>query len=253
MRPTRRLVVVLHDAAPATWADCERVRECVREIAPLPITWLAVPRYHGAARDARFEAALDAALARGDELALHGFTHRDEGLPQGAIDRLRRRFYTAGEGEFAALSRGAAAHRIALGRRWFEACGWPLAGFVAPAWLMSPGTLEALDAQGFEYTCTLSRIVSLASRTSLHSQAIVYSTRAAWRRAASLGWNAALAQLQRARPLLRFELHPRDARHAPVRRSWMRLLEAALREREATTLREAARALVAPGVLRESM
>jgi len=242
----RRLVVVLHDAAPATWAGCERLRRCVHAVAPVALTWLIVPRRHGAPPDARFEAALDAARSRGDELALHGWTHRDDadgGRPGGPIDYARRRWYTAGEGEFAALSQSAASERLRLGRQWFEACGWPLAGFVAPAWLMSPGTWDALDALGFEYTCTLSRLVALPSRVGLASQSIVYSTRAAWRRALSLGWNAALARAQRTRALLRFELHPGDAEHAAVRRSWMRLLERALREREAVTLQEAAREL----------
>jgi predicted deacetylase len=241
-------VVVLHDAAPATWSACERLRRCVRAVAPVPLTWLAVPRRHGAPRDARFEAALDAARSQGDELALHGWTHRDDagGRPRGPIDYARRRWYTAGEGEFAALSRAAASERLRLGRQWFEASGWPLAGFVAPAWLMSPGTWDALDAAGFEYTCTLSRIVALPSRASLASRSIVYSTRAAWRRALSRGWNAALARAQRTRPLLRFELHPGDAEHAALRRSWMRLLERALREREAVTLREVARSLPLP-------
>ena len=122
-----------------------------------------------------------------------------------------------------------------------------LHGFVAPAWLTSAGTWAALDELGFGYACTLSRLVALPSRRSLRAQSLVYSTRAAWRRALSLGWNEAVARVERSRPLLRFELHPADAEHASVRRSWMRLLDAALREREAVTLSQAVqRLLVAP-------
>jgi predicted deacetylase len=216
----------------------------VHEIAPVPLTWLAVPRYHGAPRDAAFEAALGERLAHGDELALHGWCHRDEATATGVFDRWRRTVYTAGEGEFAALPRAEAARRLRDGRAWFEAQGWPLHGFVAPAWLTSAGTWAALDELGFGYTCTLSRLVALPSRRSLHAQSLVYSTRAAWRRALSLGWNAAVARVERSRPLLRLELHPSDAEHAAVRRSWMRLLAAALREREAVTLSQAVRRLL---------
>ena len=63
-----------------------------------------------------------------------------------------------------------------------------------------------------------------------------YSTSTAWRRQASLGWNAAVAAALRSNPLLRMELHPRDVEHAAIRRSWQRLLEKHLVDREAVTL-----------------
>lgn len=239
------VAVVIHDAAPPTRAACDRVLACVRRIAPLPVTVLAVPRYHGGPADAGFERWLDARLAGGDELALHGFSHRDDGRPRGLVDHLRRRWYTAGEGEFADLSCAEALRRLALGRDWFGERGWPLYGFVAPAWLMSDGAWRALAALGFDYTCTLSRLVALSPRRELRSRSLVYSTRAGWRRALSLPWNAVVAASQRRRPLLRFELHPADADHAAIRRAWMRLLDAALEGREAVTLREAARRLTA--------
>lgn len=241
---TPAVAVVVHDAAPATQAACERLLACVRQVAAVPVTLLAVPRYHGAPSDTAFEAWLGAALARGDELALHGFTHRDDGRPRSLTDYARRRWYTAGEGEFAALSQDAATARLHAGWQWFAAHGWPLHGFVAPAWLMSKGTWDALQTTDFEYTCTLGSMVALPQRTRLQSQSIVYSTRSAWRRALSLPWNAALAQCQRHRPLLRFELHPHDADHAAVRRAWMRLLERALAQRQPVTLRQAARILM---------
>jgi hypothetical protein len=68
------------------------------------------------------------------------------------------------------------------------------------------------------------------------SQSVVYSTSNAWRRRTSLLWNAAVARLERGNPLLRIELHPRDADYADVRRSWQRVLERALRDRRAVTV-----------------
>ena len=70
---------------------------------------------------------------RGDELALHGCTHRDDGAPQGWLDGLRRSHYTRGEGEFWSLSRREALARMDIGIDWFARNGWPLSGFVAPA------------------------------------------------------------------------------------------------------------------------
>ena len=136
----RWLCVSLHDVAPATLPHCLKVLEAVREVANIPLTLLVVPAYHGAASaQPDFECAMSAQLAAGNELALHGYSHKDPGVPSSVADWLRRRVYTAGEGEFWALSEKEADDRLTLGRRWFDANGWPLAGFVAPAWLLGRG------------------------------------------------------------------------------------------------------------------
>jgi predicted deacetylase len=233
------LSVILHDVAPATLPGCERVLRCLGEIAPLPVTLLAVPCYHGQRATPALEEWLDEANAHGDELALHGYMHRDDGRPRGLVDHALRRWYTAGEGEFAAISVTEARERLQAGRQWFLSRRWPLHGFVAPAWLMNAPTFRLVRDLGFEYTCTLTRVVSMRERRSLSSPSLVYSTRAAWRRALSLPWNEALARLSDTRPLLRLELHPADADHRGVRRSWMHLLERALARRRVATLHDA--------------
>ena len=102
----------------------------------------------------------------GDELSLHGWTHRDDGRPAGWLDGLRRSHYTRGEGEFWSLTQDEAAARIAAGRAWFDANGWTAHGFVAPAWLLGPGAWAALRAAspGFAYTSTLRHIHRLPRR-----------------------------------------------------------------------------------------
>lgn len=234
------LAVVLHDAAPATWPACERVLRAVESVASVPVSILAVPRWHHAAPEAPFERRLEQRLTRGDELVLHGYTHVDDGRPRGIVDRVRRRWYTAGEGEFSALPRDEAACRLQAGVRWFEDRGWPLHGFVAPAWLMSAGTWQALEAFDFRYTCTLRHLHLLPGRSAVASRALVYSTRSAWRRAVSRPWNRVTAWTESSRALLRLELHPHDADHAALRASWMRLLARFVQERRAVTLADAA-------------
>ncbi|MGZ5251893.1 MAG: hypothetical protein ACXWIQ_15890, partial [Caldimonas sp.] len=49
-------------------------------------------------------------------------------------------------------------------------------------------------------------------------------------------WNPLVARLERGNPLLRIELHPRDADFAAVRRSWQTILAQALRDRRALTV-----------------
>ena len=230
------LCVVLHDVADANLAACERVVRAIEAVAPIPLTHLAVPCYHGTPAAAPAEAWLSHRSSNGDEIALHGWSHRDEGTPRGFVDRLRRQHYTRSEGEFWALDAEQAATRLAAGRAWFERQGWPLAGFVAPAWLMGAGAWEALRRDRFGYASTLRHIHLLPSGETITSQSLVYSTSSAWRRASSVVWARMVAASLASNPVVRIELHPRDADHAAVRRSWQRLLERHLRDRDALTV-----------------
>ncbi len=133
----RTLCIVLHDVAPGTWGACRRLLAALDRIAPgAPVTHLAVPRYHGQPRDPAFEAWLQARAQCGDEVALHGFTHRDERPANGFIDHVRRRHYTRSEGEFSDLPYDEAHARIDAGMRWLHELGIEAKGFVAPAWLL---------------------------------------------------------------------------------------------------------------------
>ena len=240
--------IVLHDAAPSTGEACARTLAAVRQVAgDAPVTILAVPRYHGEMPSARFEAWLGERAARGDELALHGCTHRDDGAAQGAIDSLRRSHYTRGEGEFWSLTREEALARIDVGLEWFARNRWPLAGFVAPAWLLGPGARAAVRERPFEYTATLRQLIELPNEAVVTSQSIVYSTSSGWRRRVSLAWNACVDLAERTNPVLRIELHPRDADFPAVRRSWQRILARALHRRQPATLAEFMRRVRRPG------
>ena len=232
----RFVCVVLHDVASATRAACMRTLAAVAAVGDVPTTLLVVPRHHGEPATPELVDWLRLRSGKGDELALHGWSHRDELASVGFVDRLRRQVYTRGEGEFWALSEREATRRIEAGIAWFRGHGFPLAGFVAPAWLLGSGAWQALAMQRFEYTATLRELVHLPGRRAVTSQSIVYSTSNAWRRQCSLLWNGVVSLLERRNPLLRIELHPRDADFAPVRRSWQRALAHALRDRRAVTV-----------------
>ena len=227
------LSVTLHDVAPATQARCERLIAEVQRLGDLAFTLLVVPRYHHQPATPAFERWIERRLRGGDELALHGLTHLDEAPPgRQVLDRLRRRWYTAGEGEFAAIDRATAEERLAAGRDWFARRGWPLRGFVAPAWLLGEGAWRALRAARFDYTCTIRHLVviqpgQVAALPALEAWSIVYSTRAAWRRPVSRLWNEAVARRHRRRPWMRFELHPGDVEYPSVRAAALRLIGAA--------------------------
>lgn len=238
----RTLCISLHDVAPATWPACQRVLDAVTAATDTRtrLALLIVPCYRGvdSARDRHFLRAVEARAAAGDELVLHGYTHVDEQAPRGwglPLDRMRRRVYTAGEGEFSALARDEALRRIELGLAWFGARGWPVRGFVAPAWLMSRAARAVLYDTPLDYASTRAELLLLPSREAMMAPSLVYSTRSAWRRRLSLQFNRALAAANQQREVLRLALHPADAQHAEVRASWQGLLQAALRSRAVRT------------------
>jgi predicted deacetylase len=219
--------VSVHDVAPHTWTACQRLLEAVRPVGA-PITWLVTPHHHRRTRidaDPAFVAALRARVAAGDEIALHGYYHVDDALPpRSPTAWFERRVLTAGEGEFAALTCAAAESRIASGLALLVTVGLAPTGFVAPAWLMSPGTRRALRTSGLAYACSRDALLPLPDGPPVVAPSLVWSARSAWRRRASLVWNRArLVRCARA-PLLRVALHPADAEHPQVLRAWTELM-----------------------------
>lgn len=237
MKP--RLCIAIHDVAPATWPACARLIAMLQALGAPPATLLVVPDWHrrGAIdADAAFRQAIDARVGRGDEIALHGHVHLDEApAPCTPLAWLRRRVLTAGEGEFAALSRDESARRIEAGRQRLAACGWHARGFVAPAWLLGEGARAALAHSTFAWTSTQARLERIDNGLCIAAPVIGASARAAWRRYASRAWLRIAASAWSDVPLLRIALHPADAVHADLLDAWRSLLIELLRQREPST------------------
>ena len=251
MPPTeaKALCVSIHDVAPDTWQDCARLREAVRAVADIPLTWLVVPRYHGRAPAApAMEQALGAMLAQGHELALHGYTHLDSAAPgHGLRSRFLRTVYTQREGEFAAIGEDEARQRIALGLAWFAARGWPVRGFVPPAWLLGEAAWRVLREFPFEYTTTMGRFHWLQTGKSLWSPSLVYAARNASGRLLSPRVAGAMASLLAPAPLVRLSLHPPDAHYPALVRHAQHLVERLLTDRQPCTKGDFARAFIGAG------
>jgi uncharacterized protein len=234
-----RLCISLHDVAPATLADCRRVLDFLDSLHAGPVALLVVPDYHGrgrADRDSHFVSFVESRLRRGDEIVLHGLRHLDASPPgQGFRDWFERRIYTAGEGEFARLDAEAARAKLMRGLAILRAAGWQPRGFVAPAWLMSAGTLEALEDLPLEYCTTRTQVVVLRSGARIAAPSLAVSTRSPGRRAASLAWNMALLQHSGHQPVLRAALHPADLRYPSMRALWRRLLVPQISARRVVT------------------
>ena len=206
---------------------------------------LVIPDYHHRApivADTRFRRALDQRVAEGSELVLHGMFHLDEAPPpRGPVDFFRRRLLTRSEGEFAALPQAEAARRIADGVALFANMGWPLSGFVPPAWLMNVQSRKALasGAYPFRYVSVRGGLFRLPEWHYVRTANLCYSATNVARRAYS---RVAIAhELARARDgkrLLRITLHPQDAREAVVLRHWEQLIGRVQSTHHLTTKRD---------------
>ncbi|WP_095181462.1 DUF2334 domain-containing protein [Pseudomonas sp. Irchel 3F6] len=229
----KAVCLVLHDVAPSTWADYQPFVEAVDALGDVPMTWLVVPDFHRHdALDANpaFRRVLDARVARGDELALHGYYHDDqEPMPNTPRDWFMRRVYTH-EGEFYRLSREAALARLHAGLDMFQRFDWPVHGFVAPAWLMSDGTRQALRELPLSYTSDPQHLYRLPDFSAIDAPGLVWSARSAWRRGLSKIVSDQREQRWREASVIRLGLHPVDMRHRFSRDYWLHTLQRLLAE-----------------------
>lgn len=227
------LLLVLHDIAPCNWRSYLPFVAAVDALGNIPMSWLVVPDFHRRNpldSDPALLSFLEARLARGDELVLHGYQHCDSGpAPRHPADFLMRRIYTH-EGEFYRLSRDQALTRLDAGIAAFERHTWPLHGFVAPAWLMSTGTRQALRERPLSYTSSLRHLYRLPDFTAVSAPGLVWSARSAWRRGSSWMLNRWQETRWRHAQVIRLGLHPVDMHHELASTYWLAALQRLLEQ-----------------------
>jgi predicted deacetylase len=225
----RHLVVSLHDFHPGSRERIERQVQLLAAAGVPNVSLLVVPQWHFGRPTAKDQASLEFLRARhaaGDDLVLHGYYHMRRGGGWNSL--FWTRIYTNNECEFLDLSDGEAAHRIERGRQLWDEEGWPLHGFIAPAWLMPRSQNALLRRLGFLYTTRLREVEILPKHRVTVSQSLCYSTRAAWRRTCSHLWNPVLYRWLRENDLLRLSLHPDDLEFPELRRQILEIVEMAL-------------------------
>ena len=223
------LIVSLHDLHPGSLTSIQEQVDFVAGLGIPNVSILAVPYFHHQKRlkdHGRTLDFLDQRQKLGDDLVIHGFYHDRADLAPGSF--FWTRLYTANEAEFLDLSDGEVQHRIDMARQLWEARGWSVKGFIAPAWLMPKSQDLLLKRMGFTYTTRLGGIHLLRKNEEVQSQSLCYSTRAAWRREASLLWNPWLARRLKNAGVLRLSMHPDDLKYPRIREQIKETLEMAL-------------------------
>jgi len=228
-RPTR-LVVSIHDVSPATAEQTRRWCDDADTLG-IPVSLLVIPgpwRGMSLSDTPGYARVLTDRVRRGDEIVLHGWTHR-AGPEGGAVRRAVGHAVARGAAEFAALSVQEASPRLASGRAALAEVGLTADGFTPPGWLASPGAVTALKNHGFRYVTThwglrhlhdgrLNRGFALSHRpTGGPGERVgVVLLRAAARRGAARGG------------LVRIALHPDDLSRPRLRTETLRAIEAVL-------------------------
>jgi uncharacterized protein len=240
--PARSFIVSIHDIAPITRAATEKALADIKAAGVRVTSLLVVPNYHQRGKsvdDVNFVSWLRDLEGDGHEIVLHGYFHerpRRDGERIG--EKFLTRVYTRDEGEFFDLAYDEALARITRGRDELRSARLSPIGFVAPAWLLNTeGERAARDAE-MQYTTRIASVLDLLTGEREATRSLVYSTRSAWRRTASLVWNAALAHRLEIAQLVRLSIHPQDVASQKI---WEHIISLARRfssTRNTTTYRD---------------
>ncbi|MGH7548568.1 MAG: DUF2334 domain-containing protein, partial [Gemmatimonadales bacterium] len=193
MRP-RQLLVAIHDVTPAHARRLETLYRLLEECGVRRHALLVVPRWHGGwplEEAPEFAAELRERAARGAEIVLHGLRHDEVGQPRSLAHRLRTFGRTDREGEFASLPPADAAARIGRGLAVLRSCGLEPIGFVPPAWVSAPGLAQVVREAGLAFTENARAVRLVTNGRRVSAPATCWSTRRAWRAAASVAVAAA--------------------------------------------------------------
>jgi uncharacterized protein len=208
----RRLLASIHDVGPKFEAHVDiLVERLERHVGTATFAMLVVPDHWDEAplsAAPEFQGKLRRWADAGVEMFLHGWRHRDDAPAKS----FAQKHMTAGEGEFAGLSVAEAGARIADGRKIVEdAIGRPVAGFIAPAWLYSPGALDAVRDAGFALAEDHMKVWQPATgHVVARGPVITWASRSPGRIRSSLMVAAAARMLPQALPTARIAVHPGD-------------------------------------------
>lgn len=209
-----RLVVAIHDVSPSTHRACDDLRRRVAARADGPVSLLVVPRAGGRESWRRGPArgwARELA-GGGDEVVLHGWSHRD---PRGRDGR-----------ELCGRARPDVAALLRDGADELAATVAPASGLIAPSYAQPRGMPGIVRAAGLGWWATRTRVRWHAGRALLPSLSLGASSPA--RRAASPAVARAGAAAAAALPVVRLDLHPADLRHRRLAHAVDELLDVLL-------------------------
>jgi predicted deacetylase len=220
-RLARRVLVSVHDVAPA-WV--EEVRWLLRELDAIgarPRSLLVIPCHNGRddlRRCPELVELLQVEVANGSEIVLHGYTHARAGRWRGdPLTVARAALFAREVAEFVSLEWQEQRARLLAGREILEELGLPTRGFCPPGWLHTAELPDLFRELGFTYLVEMLFLLDVQLRrrlvtpwTRIHGDEPLPR-----RNYAQLGAHLLAPWRTRAR-LVSVFLHPQGAPRSPV-------------------------------------
>ncbi len=225
-----RLVVSVHDVAPAS-AD-ETAQWCSdADGFGIPVSLLVIPGpWRGASLADRpdFASFLRERRAGGDEIMVHGWSHRAG--PEGSWPRRTLgRAVARGAAEFAALDVDEAAAKLRAATAVMTESGLFTTGFTPPGWLASPAAEQALRVAGFSHTTDHFGAKDLRTGRRHRGFALSHRPGGGWSERFGAAMFVTMARRNAAGGgLVRLALHPDDLHRPGLRDATLRAIDAAL-------------------------
>ncbi|WP_106399232.1 DUF2334 domain-containing protein [Actinocorallia populi] len=223
-----RLVVSLHDVAPATAGETAAWLADLDALA-VPASLLVIPGAFGGGPSLADDPAFASWLRSlpGHEPSLHGLHHA--AVPGGppwrrAVGRVMAR----GAGEFCALTEAEALERLTAGLRIMRDARLPVTGFTPPGWLASPGTRAALRSLGLTYWTSQLAVHDLTTGRALRMPALSHRPGGRGERTGARLMTTASRAFSRTRTSFRVALHPADLQRPGLRETTLAALRIAL-------------------------
>lgn len=206
-----RLIVSVHDVAPATLAASQRWARFL-DARGVPATLLAVPgpwKGVGLADDPATCDWLWVRASGGDEISLHGWNHR-------AVPGLRSvragigRCVARGAEEFWSLDGRTAARRVRDGLAVLRSADLEPVGFTPPGWLIGQHARHAVRACGLGYIADHRGATGFATGARLSAPALSHRPNGFGERTGAMAMAAIVRRRIAAGTDIRIALHPDD-------------------------------------------
>ncbi len=227
----KSLIVSLHDVAPGSAETSRRWMELFDE-RNLAVSLLVIPGLWNGTEllaDEQFQKWLAQMSSSSHEIVLHGLNHQMIEEPStSSLKLISGRFFARGCQEFWALSKADAKALVSDGLNKLSSLGYKPSGFIAPGWLASTGTKQAISEIGFSYTTSHLQISDLLFEKCHFASVICQRPNAPTTRLVMLMTTLLAEILMALRLPLRIAVHPEDLHDAKLRKRILKLVSRAV-------------------------
>ena len=229
----KSLMVSLHDVAPATAEISRRWLENLEELG-VKASLLVIPGYWKSQKflsNKSFIQWLHVAEENGHEIVQHGLHHqkiesnRHQSVsPKKQTRKIVGKVMARGCEEFWDIDYAVACSRLLQGRENLEEAGFHVHGFIAPGWLMSPETVQAVEDLGYRYTTSHTKVTDFSSYKEHRAFALsLRATKGSAKLSAATMKLVGSAYVSKGHNL-RIALHPDDLSNEALRKTALNLI-----------------------------